>query len=196
MTSASTTERKPLDHDTVVNVAGELADIHGLGEVTLTSVAKQLGVRQPALYRHVESYQDLIRSLSLRGRKLLADSMAAAAIGVAGNDAVAAVGHAWRRVAAERPGLFAATDRYPCTGDAELQAAANRIVEVISMSLASFHLDPENRVHAARTLRSASHGFSHIELSDGHPHKLDIDDTFDHMLQLLCAGIRHQQHVS
>ena len=156
MTSASTTERKPLDHDTVVNVAGELADIHGLGEVTLTSVA----------------------------------------IGVAGNDAVAAVGHAWRRVAAERPGLFAATDRYPCTGDAELQAAANRIVEVISMSLASFHLDPENRVHAARTLRSAFHGFSHIELSDGHPHKLDIDDTFDHMLQLLCAGIRHQQHVS
>ncbi|MGK0275438.1 MAG: AcrR family transcriptional regulator [Ilumatobacter sp.] len=196
MTSVATTERTPLDHDTVVDAAAKLADIHGLDEVTLTSVAKQLGVRQPALYRHVESYQDLIRSLSLRGRKLLADSMAAAAIGVAGDDAVAAVGHAWRRVASERPGLYAATDRYPCTGDDELQAAVNRIVEVIAMSLTSFDLDPENRVHAARTLRSAFHGFSHIELCDGHPHKLDIDDTFDHMLQLLCAGIRHQQRVS
>jgi hypothetical protein len=148
------------------------------------------------LYRHVESYQDLIRSLSLRGRELLADSMAASAIGVAGDDAVAAVGHAWRRVAAQRPGLYAATDRYPSADDAELQAAVNRIVEVIAMSLTSFDLDPENRVHAARTLRSAFHGFSHIEMCDGHPHKLDTDDSFDHMLELLCAGIRHQQRVS
>lgn len=69
ITSASTTGRTPLDHDTVVDAAAKLADIHGLNEVTLTSVAKQLGVRQPALYRHVESYQDLIRSLSLRGRR-------------------------------------------------------------------------------------------------------------------------------
>jgi AcrR family transcriptional regulator len=191
-----TTDRRPLDHDTVVDAAAKLADIHGLDEVTLTSVAKQLGVRQPALYRHVESYQDLIRSLSLRGRELLADSMAASAIGVAGDDAVAAVGHAWRRVAAQRPGLYAATDRYPSADDAELQAAVNRIVEVIAMSLTSFDLDPENRVHAARTLRSAFHGFSHIEMCDGHPHKLDTDDSFDHMLELLCAGIRHQQRVS
>jgi hypothetical protein len=109
---------------------------------------------------------------------------------------VAAVGHAWRRVASERPGLYAATDRYPCTDDDELQAAVNRIVEVIAMSLAGFDLDPENRVHAARTLRSAFHGFSHIELCDGHPFKLDTDDSFDHMLELLCAGIRHQQRVS
>ncbi|MFT4864270.1 MAG: AcrR family transcriptional regulator [Ilumatobacter sp.] len=191
-----TTDRRPLDHDTVVDAAAKLADIHGLDGVTLTSVAKQLGVRQPALYRHVESYQDLIRSLSLRGRELLADSMAASAIGVAGDDAVAAVGHAWRRVAAQRPGLYAATDRYPSADDAELQAAVNRIVEVIAMSLTSFDLDPENRVHAARTLRSAFHGFSHIEMCDGHPHKLDTDDSFDHMLELLCAGIRHQQRVS
>jgi AcrR family transcriptional regulator len=196
MTSVSTPERTPLDHDTVVDAAAQLADLHGLNEVTLTSVAKLLGVRQPALYRHVENYQDLIRSLSLRGRKLLADSMAAAAIGVAGDDAVAAVGHAWRHVASQHPGLYAATDRYPCTGDDELQAAVNRIVEVIAISLTGFDLDPENRVHAARTLRSAFHGFSHIELCDGHPHKLETDDSFDHMLKLLCAGIRHQQSVS
>ncbi len=101
----------------------------------------------PRSTAHVESYQDLIRSLSLRGRTLLAESMASAAIGVAGDDAVAAVGHAWRRVAQERPGLYAATDRHPCTNDPELEAAVERIVEVIAMSLASFDLDPENRVH-------------------------------------------------
>ncbi len=192
-TTASDSDRSPLDHDRVVDAAAMLADRDGLDVVTLTLVAKELGVRQPALYRHVESYQDLIRSLSLRGRRLLAESMASAAIGVAGDDAVAAIGHAWRRVARERPGLYAATDRHPCTNDPELEAAVERIVEVIAMSLTSFDLDTEHRVHAARTLRSAFHGFAHIEMCDGHPHQTDVDDTFEHMLEMLCAGIRQQQ---
>lgn len=188
--------RQPLDAQLVIDTAAQLADRDGFESVTLTRVAKELGVRQPALYRHVESYQDLVRSLSLRGRELLATTMADAAIGVAGDDAIAAVGHAWRSVAAEHPGVYTATDRYPCTDDDELEAAVNRIVEVIAMSLASFGLDDENRIHAARTLRSAFHGFTHIELCDGHPHSMDPDETFEHMLELVCAGIRHQQRVS
>ncbi len=188
--------RQPLDEQLVIDTAAVLADRDGFDSVTLTRVAKELGVRQPALYRHVESYLDLVRSLSLRGRELLATAMADAAIGVAGDDAVAAVGHAWRSVAADHPGLYTATDRYPCTDDDELVAAVNRIVEVIAMSLASFGLDDENRIHAARTLRSAFHGFTHIELCDGHPDSMDPDETFEHMLELVCAGIRHQQRVA
>lgn len=190
------TPREPLDQQRVIDAAAMLADRDGLDSVTLTKVANELGVRQPALYRHVESFLDLIRSLSLRGRQVLADTMAEAAIGISGDDAVTAIGHAWRSVAKTRPGLYAATDRYPCSGDQELESAVERIVEVIAMSLSSFDLDEENRVHAARTLRSAFHGFAHIEMCDGHPHSTDVDDTFEHMIELLCAGIRHQQRVS
>jgi AcrR family transcriptional regulator len=185
--------RQPLDAERVIDTAAMLADRDGFDSVTLTQVAEELGVRQPALYRHVESYQDLVRSLSLRGREVLASTMADAAIGVAGVDAVAAVSHAWRSVAADHPGIYTATDRYPCTDDDELEAAVDRIVEVLAMSLASFELDDSNRVHAARTLRSALHGFAHIEMCDGHPHSTDPDETFEHMIELLCSGIRQQQ---
>lgn len=191
-----TTERLPLDEARVIDTAAMLADRDGFESITLTGVAKELGVRQPALYRHVESYQGLVRSLSLRGRELLANAMSEAAIGVAGDEAVAAVGRAWRAVAAEHPGQYTATDRFPCTDDDELEAAVDRIVEVLAMSLSSFGLDDENRIHAARTLRSAFHGFTHIELCDGHPHRTNPDDTFEHMIELLCAGIRHQQRVA
>jgi len=190
------TSRPPLDEERVIETAAEVADREGLDATTLTRVAKELGVRQPALYRHVDSYQALVRSLGLKGRELLATAMADAAIGVAGDDAVAAIGHAWREVASDHPGVYAATDRYPCVGDPELEAAVDRIVEVIAMSLSSFELSDEDRVHAARTLRSAFHGFSHIEMCDGHPHPQDVDDTFQHMLELLCAGIRQQQLIA
>ena len=42
-------------------------------------VADALGVQQPALYRHIDGYDDLIRSLGLRGRELLAERLGEAA---------------------------------------------------------------------------------------------------------------------
>jgi len=184
--------RIPLDQERVVDAATELADAEGLDALTLTQIAKQLGVRQPALYRHVESYQDLLRLLSLRGRERLAAALSRAAIGVSGDEAVAAIGRAWRTAVLANPGLYEATDRYPCAGDPELEAAVEQIVAVIAQVLAGFGLEEDHRVHAARALRSAFHGFCHLEAGDGHPHPHDLDDTFDGLIELLCAGIRAQ----
>jgi AcrR family transcriptional regulator len=180
----------PLDSQRVIDEAALLADSEGLDAVTLTKVAERLGVRQPALYRHVEGFDDLLRSLGLRGRELLAESLSAAAIGVAGDEAVRAVGRAWRGLVRSNPGLYAATDRYPCAGDPELEEAVENVVTIIAQSLASFDLTDEQRMHVARGLRSAFHGFAHLESGDGHPLPHDPDDTFDHLVDLLVAGIR------
>lgn len=184
--------RVPLDQDRVVDAAAAIADTEGLDALTLTRVAKELGVRQPALYRHVESYQDLLRLLSLRGREQLAAALGEAAIGVSGDEAVGEVGRAWRTAVMANPGLYEATDRYPCAGDEELEEAVERIVGIIAQALAGFDLDDDHRVHAARALRSAFHGFCHLEAGDGHPHPHELDDTFDGLIELLCAGIRAQ----
>ena len=186
----ATSPRRPLDTDRVIGAAAALADAEGLDKLTLTGVADALGVRQPALYRHVEGYDGLLRSLSLRGREILAQRLAEAAVGLSGDDAVAAVGHAWRAMVRDHPGIYAATDRYPCAGDAELEGAVERVLGVLSQVLRGYDLTAEDRVHAARTLRSAFHGFSHLESGDGHPLPHDPEDTFDHLVQLLCAGIQ------
>jgi len=186
------TKRIPLDQQRILDSAARLADADGLENLTLTKIAADLGVQQPALYRHIESWNDLLRLLSLRGRELLGDALAEAAIGVSGDEAVAAVGRAWRRIVMVNRGLYEATDRYPCAGDDELEEAVERIVSVIAQALNGFDLDEDHRVHAARALRSAFHGFVHLESGDGHPHPHDLDDTFDGMIELLCDGIRTQ----
>ncbi|MEM7142635.1 MAG: WHG domain-containing protein [Actinomycetota bacterium] len=183
--------RGTLDTEQVVDAAAVIADKEGIEAVTLTRVAEELGVRQPALYRHVDSYDDLIRSLGLRGRELLSERLTAAAVGVSGAEAVRAVGRAWREVVSDHPGLYAATDRYPCADDPELEAAVDAIVDVIAQSLNGFDLDADASVHAARSLRSAFHGFAHLESGDGHPHPLDLDDSFDELLTLLISGVRN-----
>ncbi|NIR36799.1 MAG: TetR family transcriptional regulator [Actinobacteria bacterium] len=67
--------RRALDSDLVITTAADLADREGLDAVTLTRVADELGVRQPALYRHVDGFDDLIRSLGLLGRERLANAL-------------------------------------------------------------------------------------------------------------------------
>ena len=182
--------RGTVDTQLVVETAARIADEQGIDEVTLTRVAKELNISQPALYRHVEGYDDLIRSLGLEARRVLADVLTEAAVGVAGDDAVRAMGRAWRQLVIERPGVYAATDRYPCAGDPELEEAVDRVIDVLGLALAAYQLDAEDQVHVARTLRSAFHGFASLEAGDGHPRPHDLDDTYEHLIDLLIAGIR------
>ena len=187
--------RGTLDTHQVVESASALADAEGRDAVTLTRVAEHLGVRQPALYRHVDNFDALIRALGLRGRGILADRLGAAAVGMAGDDAVRAMGAAWRSMVADHPGLYAATDRYPCATDPELEEAVERVVEVLGQALTAYGLSDVDRVHAARSMRSVFHGFAHLESGDGHPYALDLDDSFNHLVDLLCAGIRQMATV-
>ncbi len=182
--------RPQLDAEIVVATAGRIADDEGLDAVTLTRIARELGISQPALYRHVDGYDDLLRSLSLEGRQLLAERLREAAVGVSSDDAVRAMGRAWREVVRERPGLIAATDRYPCAGDKELEEAVEAIVDTLGLALIGYDLGPTDQVHAARALRSAFHGFAHLEAGDGHPSPHDLDDTFEHIVDILCRGIQ------
>lgn len=182
--------RPPLTTTIVVDTATAIADEHGLDAVTLTRVARVLGTSQPALYRHVDGFDALIRLLGLRGREILANRLTTAAVGLSDDDAVRAMGLAWRQLVNDHPGLYAATDRYPCAGDPELEEAVERVVSVLSQALVGYDLGNDQRIHAARTLRSAFHGFSHLESGDGHPLEVDLDESFDGLIELLCAGIR------
>ncbi len=190
MTNTDRDARPQLDAETVVATAGSIADAEGLDAVTLTRVARELGISQPALYRHVDGYDDLLRRLSLEGRQLLVERLREAAVGVSSDDAVRAMGGAWRQAVRDRPGLIEATDRYPCAGDAELEEAVEAIVETLGLALIGYDLSPIDQVHAARALRSAFHGFAHLEAGDGHPSPHDLDDTFEHIVDIVCRGIR------
>ncbi len=182
--------RTQLDAETVIATASRIADAEGLDAVTLTRVARELDISQPALYRHVDGFDDLLRSLSLEGRQLLAARLREAAVGVSGDDAVRSMGGAWRSAVRDHPGLMAATDRYPCADDPELEAAVDEIVDTLAMALIGYDLSPDDQVHAARALRSAFHGFAHLESGDGHPRPHDLDDTFEHIVDIVCRGIQ------
>lgn len=179
----------------VVDAAVDLLAENDHQTITLTRIASELGVSQPALYRHVNGVDDLWRELGLRGRAELANAVSEAAIGRSGETAVTSMAAAWRQFSKDHRGLYAATDIYPCSGDDELEAAVERVVAVLAMGLRGFDLDETATVDAARALRSSLHGFVHLEMGEGHPHSQDLDASFDRMIRLLSAGFARLEPI-
>ncbi len=103
--------RAGLDRAAVALATAAVADSEGLDALTLARLAERLGVRTPSLYNHVDGLPGLRRALALLGRRELAARLGRVAIGKAGDEAVAALGHAYRAFVIERPGLYAATAR-------------------------------------------------------------------------------------
>lgn len=180
-----------LNADAVIEAAVRALPEVGLDALTLSELARRLEVTQPALYRHIGGIDDLWRRLGIRGRIDLASALTDAAIGRSGDDAVRATALAWRAFALSSPELYAATDRSPCAGDPDLEPTVVAVVDVLARALRAYGLSEEAGIDAARTLRSALHGFVHLELVEGHPKDHDLNESFDAMIDMLCVGFAH-----
>jgi AcrR family transcriptional regulator len=152
-------------------------------------VAAELRVRPPSLYNHVSGLDGLRRDLALRGVSELGERIRDAAVGRAGADALTALAGAYRAYARERPGLYRALQRAPDAGDSELAAAAVRLLQPVLAVLAGFGLEGDAAIHAARSLRSAMHGFVELERLGGFGLDVDLDASYDWMIATFSAGM-------
>lgn len=187
-------ERRSLNTEVLVTTAARIADSEGIDALSLSRVAAALGVSQPAMYNHVHGLSDLLRRLALLARQMLLERLRDATVGRARDDAVVSLADAWRSFAHEHPGLYAATDRHPLSGYEDLEAAVAAIISVLRHVVAGYGLGPVDAEHGAWSLRSALHGFVVLESEQGHPDRLDLDESFSRLVHLICGGLREMRH--
>ena len=180
----------------IVDAAGRLVDAEGSEALTLTRVADQLGVTQPALYRYVDGRAGMWQALGLSTRELLAERLALASVGLSGSDAVVAIANAWRAFVHDHPGRYQSADRCAVSGDAQHEASVQRTIEVLEQALRGFALPPADLAHAAHTLRSALHGFVSYELGHSNPASLDVDESLGQLVHFLCASFQAKGNAS
>jgi AcrR family transcriptional regulator len=180
--------RQGLDTERVVDEAALIADAEGLRAVTLARVADALDVRPPSLYNHVAGLDGLMRLVALRGLTALGDRLRDAAVGKAGGAALTALAHAYRDFARRHPGLYAATVRAPAPGEEELMAASARAIDVLVAVLGAWSLEGDALTHHIRVIRSGLHGFVTIEAEGGFGLPIDIDESFELLIETLVAG--------
>jgi AcrR family transcriptional regulator len=188
--------RSHLTKQTVVQTAADLINADGLEALSLGRLAKELGIRTPSLYNHVDGLPGLMRELSILNARNLADRLNEAAIGHSGPELMRAVMQAIRAYIKEYPGLYLSTLRASGTHaevDPALEKEEARSVKVGMAVISSFGLEGEEAVHAVRGLRSAVHGFATLEISGGFGMPLDLDESFSRLVDLFIAGLEQQK---
>ena len=181
--------RAGLNTDRVVAAAAELADEAGPDQLTLAALAARLGVRQPSLYKHVASLDALQQLIAMRGKAEFGDVLGRAAIGLARDDAVVAMAHAWRAWAHDHPGRYQIAQRAPAPGDTGHQAVAARTVEVMTTVMAGYGLHGDDAIDAVRAVRAALHGFVSLEADGGFGMPFSVDRSFDRLVRALVTAL-------
>ncbi|WP_030022018.1 TetR/AcrR family transcriptional regulator [Streptomyces monomycini] len=177
-----------------VTLAGaELADEAGFDQVTMSQVARRLGVKDASLYTHVRGLDDLRGRIALLAADEKTLRIAEAIAGLAGKDALVAFADAWREYAAAHPGRYMAT-QLPLKIDPALVANApgpRRAVELTYGMLRGYGLAEPDLTDAVRLLRSTFHGFVALEAAGGFAHERSPQDSWVRALDALHTALTH-----
>jgi AcrR family transcriptional regulator len=174
----------------VTEAGAALIDEVGFENFSMGLLAERLGVKTPALYKHVAGQADLVRRIAIVSMAEFADAIRDAIQGRAGSDALAAGAQAMRIYVREHPDRYAVADAARPTGpDDPLIPAVNRVVASWAAMLRGYHLDSGQEIHALRMLRSALHGFSTLEAGGGFQIDASVDDSFTWMVDFLDQGL-------
>jgi AcrR family transcriptional regulator len=177
-----------LDRQQVIEAAAALADEEGYGALTLASLAARLGVRSQSLYAHVDGLDGLRRDLAVLGQQALADRLGRAVMGRTGEDALRALCDAYARFAAERPGLYACSQRAP-GDDTALEETSEAATEPWRAVLRSFGLSKSEVVHYHRAIWAALHGFVTLRGEGLMTRSASPDRSFTLMVGLFAAAL-------
>jgi len=174
-----------------VTLAGAgLADELGFDQLGMGVVAQRLGVKTPSLYKHVNSLADLARRVAVLAATELGDAIRDATQGRSGSEALTAAAETMRTYATDHPGRYAAINSAHPTGpDDPLVAARNRLLDSFAATLRGYRLDPSEKIHALRLVRSMLHGFVTLDAANGFRLETDVNDSFTWMTQFIDHGL-------
>jgi AcrR family transcriptional regulator len=179
--------RAGLSRAQVCTAALELADEVGIDHVTMTALARRLGVAVPSLYEHVRGVPDLLDAVAGQATDELADRLGEALQGRAGRAALIAYATALRTWVVAHPGRYAATVR-PLTDPAGAAAQA-RIVTGCATLLRGYALEDGRAVDAVRFVYSTMHGFLHLETDGGFHHARNLDASWSLILDAIDRAL-------
>lgn len=183
--------RAGLSTSQVVSSGAELADEAGIGAVSFAALAERLGVKAPALYKHVDSIGSLQHRIATLAMTELGDAVRDELQGKSGAKAISALFTAVQSYIDEHPGRYSATIGAQFQGPEDpLLAAATRVIDSLRAVLSSYGIPSDERDHAIRMLRCTMHGYAVLKASKAFQWSNDPDESLAWMVRFIDAGFR------
>ena len=181
-----------LSRDVIVNAALSFLDREGWDALTINALANHLGTKGPSLYNHVDSLDDLRRTVRMRVIGDIIEMLNTVGQGRTREDAVLVMAGAYRSYAHHHPGRYSAFTRMPFgDDDPEYSEATRAAAGPVIAVLESYGLEGEKAFYAALEFWSALHGFVLLEMT-GVMDGVDTDAVFTDMVVRLARGMNER----
>lgn len=182
--------RTPLTPESLTATAADLADELGLDQVTVSEVARRVGVKPASVYFHLRGTDDLRGRISALALSELADRLGLALAGRAGRDALGALVDTIRAYAVEHPGRWEATQVRITAPEAETPGA--RVAALMLAVARGYDLPESELTHAVRLIGSTINGFVRLHVNGGFDHREpDPEASWLRMTQALDSALTH-----
>lgn len=202
--------RPGLNRSAVIAAAADLADELGFDAVTISILARHLGVRSPTLYSHISGATDLRTAVTAYVLDELADATSTAMAAGESRDLLVAYADAIRDFARRSPGRYDATtrQRVPPASDpaAEIPdsvaaaiTAGRRNADLALAVVRRYGIAETNETYAVRLMSSLIHGYITLETSGTFAHSepssettwTEVLDDLDRTLTWMARAQRH-----
>lgn len=168
--------RANLSPTAVTLAARDLVDTGGADALTMSALARRVGVQTASLYSHVRDLGALRSAVQALILDELADSVSAAVGTRTREGALRALAHAQREFAFEHPARWALIQQPVVPGEATT-AAASRMATLLLDVVASYGLGDDQRVHAVRFVSATVAGYLALEGADAFAHRDEATDA-------------------
>ncbi|WP_187976253.1 TetR/AcrR family transcriptional regulator [Mycetocola sp. JXN-3] len=177
-----------LEH--VGTVASELADRLGFNRVTVSALARELGVKPASLYAHVRGLDALREIIGTRAHAVLAADLTRATAGLHTRAALAAAAEAMLEMSRRHPGLWQAS-RAHFAGE-EFVAAGRRVSAILGGVIRGYGLPASEVPHAVRIIGSSIGGFIGLDDTGGFSHSdPETATSWQRLIDVLDGALSH-----
>jgi AcrR family transcriptional regulator len=192
-------KEKSLSRQDVIAAAICCIDQEGTSALGVSSVARFLGIKPPAIYKHLTSGADLQRATAIAlWQQYITESQQ-----VISNrsepsislDLLKQVGHFTRNFAKAHPARYQIMMQVQLQpSDPEAALVIQQALDFLRQALNAYALSETQLIDVMRMLNAAINGFIAIEQAGRMTLERSPDQSFDVMLDALIVAIEHIQH--
>jgi len=187
-----------LSRELIVAMAREMIEAEGLGELSLRRLADRLGVTATALYKHVESKSDLLRSVAAGEFERFARHLEGGASPALPLDRLRWFARSYVDFARESPRLYPVLFLFPPNVEAgettgELPSATDAFrygLEPIRDAMDAGELEDRDPLLAGLTMWTAMHGAAEVALMGMGLGREREDQLIESLIECVIAGLR------
>jgi AcrR family transcriptional regulator len=185
------TKENSLSRQDVIAAAIACIDREGAAALGVSRVARELGIKPPAIYKHLENGADLQRSTAIAlWQQYLAECQQMMVERSMTKDLLKQLGHFTRDFAKTYPARYQVMTQVQLRpDDAEAGATIQQALQFLQQALNAYNLSETQLIDVMRMVNAAIYGFISLEQSGLMTLGRSTDESYEVMLEGLIGAI-------